>query len=138
MHHKTLAPMSVVLVLALALTGCVASADLVPVNSRPDIGELGFCKLQGQAGKSALVVVVKNQGNADAPASTTTIEFSTGESFSLPTPAVPIGGSIDLSPLDFPKFCFNPDCEFTITVDSSDQIKEGNEENNSVDSWCIG
>lgn len=107
--------------------------DLVPVpDPRPGVG---FCKRDTQG---RLVVTVKNQGNADAPASTTTVDYSPGGSFQLPTPAIPAGGSVDLPPLNIPGVCFDPDCDFRITVDSANQATESNEGNNSAAGRCIG
>ncbi len=34
--------------------------------------------------------------------------------------------------------CFNPDCDFRITVDSAGQVSESNEANNVVNGRCIG
>jgi hypothetical protein len=56
----------------------------------------------------------------------------------LPTPAIPAGGSVDLSPLSIPGACFNPDCDFKITVDSNGQVNESNEGNNTVSGNCLG
>jgi hypothetical protein len=111
----------------------VGKADLVPVPD-PQPG-VGFCKRDNQG---RLVVTVKNQGTVDAPASTTTVDFVPGGSFPLSTPAIPAGGSVDLTPLSIPAACFNPDCDFRITVDSNNQINESNEGNNNASGTCIG
>ena len=113
------------------LNGCARRPDLLPVKSpgQPD-NITGFCKVVDNATK--VVISVKNQGNADAPASTTTVEFLPGGSFPLPTPAIPSGGTVNLPPLAIPAGCFNPDCNFKITVDSGNQINESNEENNTA------
>jgi subtilase family serine protease len=121
------------LLFVLVLSGC--AADLVPVG-KPDLsGPPGFCKQDNQ---KKLIVTVKNGGTGNAAASTTTIEFLPGGSFSLSTPAIAAGGTSDLAPLDIPAGCFNPDCEFKITVDANNQIKESNETNNSADGSCLG
>ena len=119
----------------LVLSGC--SADLLPVKSpgQPD-NITGFCKAVGNA--QTVVVSVRNQGNAEAPASTTTITFSPGGPVSVQTPAIPAGDSVDLSPVDIPAGCFDPDCDFTITVDSNNQVSESNEDNNTAEGRCIG
>jgi len=107
--------------------------DLLPVpDPRPGIG---FCKLDDQG---RLVVTVKNQGDADAAASTTVVEFFPGGSFSLPTPPIPAGGSVDLPPLDVPAACYNPDCNFRITVDANNEIEEADKSNNSASGSCLG
>lgn len=43
-----------------------------------------------------LIVTVMNQGSQDAGASTTTVAFDPGGSYSQPTPPIPAGGSVDL------------------------------------------
>lgn len=109
--------------------------DLVPV---PD-PQVGFCKRVKEgpdAGK--LIVTVGNQGNADAPASTTLVEFSVGGSVSLPTSPVPAGGSVDLPPISIPGVCFHPDCNFKIIVDLNNQVNESNELNNVATGVCLG
>ena len=116
----------------LILSGC--KPDLLPIG-RPDLsGPISFCKTDDN---HRLMVTVKNQGNADAAASTTTVEFNPGGSVSIATPAIPAGGTVDLS-FTIPSGCFNPDCDFTITVDSKNDINESNEGNNSAKGICIG
>jgi hypothetical protein len=85
-----------------------------------------------------LHVTVRNQGNGDAPASTTTVDFLTIGSVAIPTPPIPAGGSVTLPPVTIPPGCFDPDCEFQIMVDSAALIAESNEGNNTVASACIG
>ena len=111
--------------------------DLVPVpDPRPGIG---FCKLVAEGpDKGKLVVTVKNQGNADAPASTTRVIFVPGGTFDLPTPPIPAGGSVDLPPISIPGVCFNPDCNFRIIVDANNQVVESNKANNTGSGNCIG
>jgi len=130
---------SLSLLATIVLSGCTPLADLVPIGS-PDIsGPPSFCKkVKEGPDKGKLVVTVKNQGTAAAPASTTTVKFSPGGSFQLSTPAIPAGGSVDLPPLSIPAGCYNPDCDFKITVDSNNQINESNEGNNSVAGNCLG
>ncbi len=107
--------------------------DLVPVpDPRPGVG---FCRRDDQG---RLLVSVKNQGSANAPASTTTVHFSPGGSFDLPTPPIPAGGTVDLPPLPIPPSCFNPDCNFRIVVDSKHQVVESDEGNNFASGTCLG
>ncbi|MFX0108932.1 MAG: CARDB domain-containing protein [Candidatus Hodarchaeota archaeon] len=120
---------------AVILSACAGKPDLLPVKP-PDSPEVvGFCQQDDQG---RLIVTVRNQGNADAPPSTTTVEFTPGGSFPLPTPAIPAGGSVDLSPLSIPAECFDADCEFKITVDSLNKVDESDEGNNSANGRCIG
>lgn len=106
--------------------------DLVPVpDPRPGIG---FCRLD----QGRLTVTVKNQGAAPAGPSTTTVEFFPGGAFPISTPAVPAGGMVDLPPVAVPRGCFNPDCDFRITVDSGGVLDEIREDNNRADGRCSG
>jgi hypothetical protein len=106
----------------------VGKPDLVPV---PDASGT-FCRLRdGQ-----LVVTVKNQGTADAGPSVTRVDFSSG-SVSQPTPPIPAGGSVDLL-FPIPAGCFQPDCFFRITVDSTNIVDESNEGNNTASGFCLG
>jgi subtilase family serine protease len=82
-------------------------------------------------------VTVKNQGSADAGASTTTVAFAPGGTFSKPTPPIPAGASVDLA-FPIPSVCFDPDCSFRIIVDSANQVTESNEANNTASGTCIG
>jgi len=115
----------------------VGLPDLVPVpDPRPGFG---FCKLVEEGpDKGKLVVTVKNQGNADAPASTTRVIFAPGGSFDLPTPPIPAGGSVDLPPISMPGVCFDPDCDFRIIVDANNQVVESNKANNMASGTCLG
>lgn len=115
--------------------GCQMKADLVPAGSQ---NVVAFCnRVQDGPDKGKLLVVVKNQGGTDAPASATKVEFFPGGTFSLPTPVVAAGQSVTLSPLAIPNGCFNSDCEFKITVDSGNQVDEF-KGNDSADGGCIG
>lgn len=112
----------------------VGLPDLVPVPD-PQPG-ISFCRLDE---KHRLLVVVKNQGAADAPASTTRVHFPVpGNTIDLPTPALSAGSSVTLPPIVMPRGCHNPDCDFTITVDAKNEVIESNEANNSAKGVCIG
>jgi hypothetical protein len=111
--------------------GTQGKADLVPVPD-PD-PKIGFCRRK----ELKLIVTVKNQGNADAGASITTVDFGAAGSVSQPTPPIVAGGSVDLL-FDIPPSCFRPDCHFKVTVDSGSQVDESNEANNTAAGVCIG
>jgi len=105
----------------------VGLPDLVPVpDPRPEIGFRRLVEQGPDAGK--LVVTVKNQGDADAPASIARVTFSPGGSFDLPTPPIPAGGSVHLLPLSVPEECSMG--SFTIMVDANNEVVESNEANN--------
>jgi hypothetical protein len=113
--------------------------DLVP-RGRPGLpGAPGFCQaVRTGPSQGKLIVTVTNRGNATAKASTARVKFSNGASYSLPTPALAPGGSVDLPPLGIPAACFQPDCSFKVRVDSQDQVLESDEGNNAADGTCLG
>ncbi len=124
-------------VLALRPTVSVAekqiAPDLVPFSPSGRYRS-AFCRFE-QGRK--LRVTVKNQGNDNAPASTTTVTFG-DTSFSLDTPAIPAGGSADLL-FDVPADCLSPYCSFKIMVDANSQVDEVSMEgNNNVSGACLG
>lgn len=134
MYKSILVPLALCLFIVASFTGCRRSADLTPVpDPRPGFG---FCKLA--PGNTSLIVTVRNQGGADAPATTTTVQFSPGGTVSIPTPAIPMGTSLDLPPINFPVGCHDPDCNFRITVDSRNEVRESKEDNNTGDGLCLG
>ena len=111
--------------------------DLVPVpqilSFNPPVFD--FCNRDDQ-GK--LVVAVKNQGTADASASETKVSFFGFGAVSQTTPPLAVGDSVNLF-FTIPVGCFNPDCNFTITVDSNNQVDASSEQgNNTVEGGCIG
>lgn len=126
---------------AAGATGRVETLDIERVSARrvivaelPDLVADSLCTRDSLG----LHVTVRNQGNADVPASTTTVDFLTFGSVSVPTPPIPAGGVVTLPPVTIPPLCFNPDCEFRIVVDSAALVAESNEGNNTVASACIG
>jgi hypothetical protein len=106
--------------------------DLAPDNPS---NAVQLCNLNSEGN---LIVSVKNLGSIEAPASTTRVEFLPGGSITLPTPAIPAGDSVDLTPLDIPSSCFNADCNFRITVDIGNEVEETREFNNTAAGLCIG
>jgi hypothetical protein len=120
-------------VTVLGLRPLALAADLVPFSPSGN-SEAAFCRIE-QGGK--LRVSVKNQGNADAGISKTTVIFSNA-SVTLDTPAIPAGGSVDLL-FNVPLGCSSLNCSFRITVDSVNQVDESNNEgNNSASGGCTG
>jgi subtilase family serine protease len=87
-----------------------------------------------------LIVYVKNQGEVDAPVSWVKVQFGLTagvQDVSSAIVAIPAGETKSVS-FAFPLGCFNPDCNFTITVDSMENIGESNELNNTFTGYCIG
>ena len=109
--------------------GTERGADLVPT---PDANG-NFCRRQD--GK--LTVTVTNQGSGNAGASTTRVDFGSHGSVSVPTPPLAAGASTDVT-VDIPPGCFDPDCEFRITVDANNAVSETNEGNNTASGTCLG
>jgi hypothetical protein len=153
MRTNKLLSFSVAVFLVYLYTGCssgrqgspqpqpLKKADLVVVSLDPQLGPVGFCL----RGSNHFTVNVKNQGDAAAPVSTVTIEFLPGGSFTKevfgpgPNGALPAGVIWGIQfPDSPPSGCFNPDCEFSVTVDSGDDVFESNEGNNLVSGICIG
>lgn len=104
--------------------------DLIPLSDPQG----GFCRRDERGN---LIVTVKNQGSADAGASTTTVSFVPGGTFSQPTPPIPAGGAADVA-FPIPPACFHPDCHFRIHVDSASQVTESDETNNFASGTCPG
>jgi hypothetical protein len=101
--------------------------DLIPLP-----GERGFCE-----DNRVISFVVRNQGTGAAGPSTTTVDFGPYGTSSLPTPALAPGQDVPLR-VPIPPGCFDPDCEFTITVDAGNVIAESDEGNNIVQGVCRG
>lgn len=103
--------------------------DLIPV---PD--ENGFfCRRRD----GNLIVTVRNQGTFGAGPSVTTVDFGAFGAVSMPTPALAAGASVDLA-FPIPLGCFDPDCDFRITVDANNNVVESNEGNNTASGTCLG
>lgn len=103
--------------------------DLIPV---PDANG-SFCKRKDLT----LTVTVKNQGTSGAGPSVTEVDFFAFGKVSMPTPPLGVGALTDLI-FPIPPGCFNPNCEFRITVDANNQVSESNEGNNIAKGICLG
>ena len=116
------------------------SVQNVEFQVRPDLEPVetafGYCSRTN----GDLVVTVRNNGPANAGASTTEVSFSTGsgpQAVQLPTPAIPAGSTVEVI-YTMPGACWDPDCNFQITVDALNQLDETNEGNNTVTGICLG
>lgn len=108
--------------------------DLVPFSPL-GTSPTAFCRIEG--GGKLLRVTVKNQGDANAGASKTTVIFGNiNTPVTLDTPAISAGGSVDLL-FNLVVSC-SRNCSFTINVDSSNQVNESNKQNNSANGACNG
>lgn len=109
--------------------------DLVPERRTGSQSAEGFCRRDGER---TLVVRVRNQSNDDVVDQTTTkVDFSPGGTRTAKTSPMPGGSMSDVS-FSIPAACFNPDCDFTITVDSDREVAESHEGNNTESGKCIG
>jgi subtilase family serine protease len=127
----------VLLMTVMALVACtpdVPLPDLVPANP---LEVFANCNVDDS---NNLIVYVKNQGEADAPVSWVKVQFGLTagvQDVSSAIVAIPAGETKSVS-FAFPFGCFNPDCNFTITVDSMENIVESDELNNTLTGYCIG
>ena len=107
----------------------VGLPDLVPI---PDANGF-FCNLKD----GTLIVTVMNQVTAGAGTSMTKVDFGSHGTVLVPTPALAPGASVALS-VTIPFGCYDPDCNFRITVDSNNDVSESDEGNNFASGTCIG
>src|SRR4051812_21721473 len=106
-----------------------ALPDLIPIPDQQG----NFCRRED----GTLTVTVRNQGSAGAGPSVTPVDFGAHGTFDMPTPTLLPGASVDLK-FPIPVGCFDPDCEFRITVDASGVLTESNEGNNTASGVCQG
>ena len=132
------------LVLVSAVGGCISprpfheGPDLIPLKPLHLSGPDGFCNVSGDREAPKLGVSVQNIGDGESPASVTTIEFFPGGSVQLHTPAINAGETAHLESIAIPLVCFDPDCEFRMTVDWRNEVNEsGGEGNNEADGRCL-
>ena len=107
----------------------LGAPDLIPI---PD-AKGSFCRRKD----STLTVTVKNQGDGPAGPSTTQVDFLAFGKVTQPTPALAAGASVDLT-FAIPPGCFDPNCEFLITVDLNNEVDESDETNNIAKGACLG
>ena len=110
--------------------------DLVAERRPGGQGREGFCWRDGEGN---LVVKVRNQANDDAvELSTIIVEFFPGGPQSRTMGPLTGGSPGIIDDIVIPSECFNPDCDFTITIDANNDVPESREDNNTVDGRCIG
>jgi hypothetical protein len=91
-------------------------------------------------GHRSVEVTVRNRGNAPAGPSQTAVDFGRYGNQMRTTPVLAPGQSVTRTfqiPTR-PDNCYDPNCEFTVTVDATDAVNESNETNNSVEARCRG
>lgn len=110
--------------------------DLVPVPAFPgDPGGLPFlfCK-----SRQELAIIVRNQGEGDAPPSTLRVDFiQCGEVAEVATPAIPAGTDSPVLAVAIPRGCWTGEIiSFRITANATMAFSESDTTNNSVQSSC--
>jgi hypothetical protein len=105
--------------------------DLLPFNPSGAV-PADLCRHEG----SILKITIKNQGDAIAVPSRTTVTIE-GKPFTLDTPAIPPAGAVDLRFKLLPT-CLTTGCAFTVVADAQNQVAESNESNNSANGACRG
>lgn len=108
----------------------IGDPDLVPV---PD--DKGFFCRKDENGN--LLVRVTNQGSAASGPCKTAVDFGRYGIVTLPTPPLAPGASVDLV-CAIPRGCYDPDCNFRITVDVNKEVMEETEGNNIANGFCLG
>lgn len=114
------------------LAGCGKRPDLLALAEGPDMAST--CRLDE---KGRLVVTIHNQGKRISKATTTQIVFGSLPAIRLPTRPVPPGDSVSVT-FPIPEECFQPECQFRITVDANNEVDETDEMNNSAKGLCGG
>jgi hypothetical protein len=118
------------------LVGIPPSADLLPLPQEDVLPEDAYCRRKG----STLIVVLANQGNEDAPPSSTAVTFFVEDEpveRIIPTPEIP-AGDVQTVTFPIPEGCYDPNCEFIIHVDAFDDVEESNNGNNIAEGRCGG
>jgi hypothetical protein len=114
--------------------------DLVILPENPEVALRDYCDINN----GNLVVTVYNRGLSTADTSTTRVDFVTRptpfdvillETISKSTPVLNSEESITLL-FKIPSNCFDPDCEFYISVDDLNNVFETDEMNNIVTYSC--
>jgi hypothetical protein len=118
-----------------AASPALAQTLMVRPDLWPDSGspQAPFCKRN----QGNLVVTAKSVGPATAPLAPfyVKVEFKPGGAFEKQVDCVIPGSTADVQ-FAIPPGCFNPDCNFTITVDSRNNIRESDKSNNVANGRC--
>jgi len=137
MNRKALVMVVLGTSLIVALVGCrFEKPDLIPFSSMAQ-----FCNADGEGN---LLVYVKNVGVGVSPnVHIQVVFFLSGGATHVERPALGTGalgpGQTSLAiPVPMPPGCYNPDCDFRITVDVLNEVVESDETNNTVDGSCLG
>lgn len=114
-------------------------ADLIPDNPSHNYNAtIYYCE---EAPGKKIQFRIKNIGPGTAGPSNYKVTFFIGNQqihTRFNVPSLPSGQSHIAGQYKPPLGCFNPDCVFTIEVDSRKQVDETNENNNKANGLCIG
>ena len=149
-HRNTTAIVTTMVFLTLALSSCGGSnppgdlnfADLVPAEN-PSLPGFYY---DYDATTGEVLVWVLNQGSLAAPSSYVSVTFRNTAGIlgtveiSTPTGAMSPGAVAGpfRALIPSPGACFEPNCHFTISVDSRGEVTESREDNNERDASVLG
>ena len=127
------------LIIVITLAGMIIIPGCTPLVPKPDLiadnnpsDWASFCDFDDEN----LIVYIKNQGTADAGPSTVEVDFGEHGKVYQPVPSLTVGTTTTIL-IPMSHVCYDPDCEFVITVDSSNDINESNELNNIQIGSCL-
>lgn len=149
-HRKRIRP-ALLLLSALALVACGGGSNPPGDLNFPDLvvaenpGAPGFYFGYDSVTGEVLVWVL-NQGSLSAPSSYVSVTYrnagGTLGTVEIGTPTGPMAPGAMVGPLRAtilsPGPCFDPDCDFTIEVDSRGEVVESREDNNTRDQAILG
>src|SRR5262245_14413150 len=102
--------------------------DLIPRETKPN-----YCERDDQG---RLIVTIRNQGEAAAPASTTRVVINNRETVERATPPLAVGQEAALEPIPMPP-AGEGTLPFTIMADVTESVSEMNEPNNKAYGGCL-
>jgi CARDB len=107
--------------------------SIASAEAKPDlVASILFC--------NPLEIRVANTGTGNAGPSTTRVKIVANEiptNRDLPTPAIPSGGTVDLSLADTPGLCTGCEIQIFVTADFNNIVGESNEGNNTASGSCL-
>ena len=121
--------------------------DLIPLPAFPPPpsdapGRLpqNFCLSTAGSNRADTVrIIVRNQGECDAPKSITEVVFKNNPPIQIETPPIAAGSEVTIE-VKIPDRCFvgESSCSFEITVNSTSAFEESDKTNNKKSGFCPG
>ena len=133
-----------IVAIPLLMAACSGETDLEPVQEvtlgdLPDVVPVeNMAAYFERDDLGNLLVQVKNQGNKAAKNSWIRVDFDTGSHVESPTEILEVESFSFKTPISITPNSWDPDSNFTITVDAFENVTESNEDNNVVNGVCIG